>query len=289
MKFDAYAAVTETILKQLEAGAAPWVKPWASVPGQGIPCNATNNRPYSGGNVFLLFIAQTLNGFKSSRWLTLRQANAAGGMVKEGSKGTMICFVNAARGFNDKNEEKAYTFLKGFTVFNVEQCEGLPESITNPAPKHAKTPKERDELAEAFIVSTGAKLTTGGEAYWRPGADEIVMPSFEAFKGADHYYATLFHELGHWTGHKTRLDRNMAGRFGDRGYAAEELVAEMTSAFLCAEFGMDGDLRHAGYIANWIDLLKADKRAFFSAASKAQKAADFLRDLALADEGREAA
>ena len=145
-----------------------------------------------------------------------------------------------------------------------------------------RNPDTRDELADAFLQSTGADIREGGEAYYVPGADSISLPRFEAFKNADHFYSTAFHELGHWTGHKSRLARDLRHRFGERAYAAEELVAELCSAFLCAEFSIDGDLRHAGYIENWMGLLKADSRAFFTACSKASKAADYLRGLALA-------
>ena len=146
-----------------------------------------------------------------------------------------------------------------------------------------RNPDTRHTLADDFLRSTGAEIRNGnGEAYYVPSQDFISMPSFEAFKGADHFYNVAFHELTHWTGHKSRLDRDLRHRFGERAYAAEELVAELGAAFLCAEFGIDGDVRNAGYIANWIELLKADKRAFFTACSKAQAAADYLRGLALA-------
>jgi len=134
------------------------------------------------------------------------------------------------------------------------------------------------------LCSTGADIREGhGEAYYVPSHDFISMPAFAAFKGADHFYNVTFHELAHWTGHKSRLDRDLKNRFGGREYAAEELVAELGAAFLCAEFAFDGDVRNAGYIATWIDLLKADKRAFFTACNKAWKAADYLRGLAVAE------
>ena len=138
-------------------------------------------------------------------------------------------------------------------------------------------------LADDFLRCTGADIREGhGEAYYVTSQDFISMPAFGAFKGADHFYNVVFHELTHWTGHKSRLDRDMKNRFGSRRYAAEELVAELGAAFLCAEFGFDGDVRNAGYIANWIELLKADKRAFFTACSRASQAADYLRGLVLA-------
>lgn len=144
---------------------------------------------------------------------------------------------------------------------------------------------QRDATIDEFLAASGATIREGfGEAYYRPGADFISLPQFEAFRTAAHFYAVAFHELGHWTGHKSRLDRDLRHRFGERAYAAEELVAELCAAFLCAEFSIDGDLRHAGYLQSWIGLLKTDNRAFFTACSKAQAAADYLRGLALRDQ-----
>ncbi len=146
------------------------------------------------------------------------------------------------------------------------------------------------KLADDFLRATGANIREGhGEAYYVPGHDYISMPAFEAFKGADYFYNVAFHELTHWTGHRSRLDRDLKKRFDSRAYAAEELVAELGAAFLSAEFGFDGDVRNAGYIASWIDLLKSDKRAFFTACSKASQAADHLRRLALAEPAASAA
>jgi antirestriction protein ArdC len=165
---------------------------------------------------------------------------------------------------------------------NVAQCDNLPEHIVNGKPQRVRNPDTRDELADSFMAATNADIKEGaGEAYYQPGHDFINMPAFAAFKGADHFYNVAFHELTHWTGHKSRLDRDLRGRFDRQAYAAEELIAELGAAFLAAEFGFDGDVRHAGYIASWIGLLKSDKRAFFTAASKAQQAADYLRGLAL--------
>ena len=146
-----------------------------------------------------------------------------------------------------------------------------------------RNPGTHDALADDFLRSIGADIREGhGEAYYVPSQDFISMPAFGAFKSADQFYCTAFHELTHWSGHKSRLDRDLRNRFGSRQYAAEELVAELGAAFLCAEFGFDGDVRNAGYIAIWIDLLKSDKRAFFTAANRASQAADYLRGLALA-------
>jgi antirestriction protein ArdC len=167
--------------------------------------------------------------------------------------------------------------MREYTVFNVDQCDGLPDSVTTGKPMRVRNPDKRDDLADQFLRSTLADIREGhGEAYYVPSRDFISMPAFEAFKGADHFYATVFHELSHWTAHKSRLDRDLKNRFGSRNYGAEELIAELGAAFLCAEFGFDGDLRHAGYIANWIELLKADKRAFFTACSPPTTCAAWL-------------
>src|ERR1035437_1477687 len=176
------------------------------------------------------------------------------------------------------------TASRPLTVFNVDQCENIPDSISTGKPIRVRNPDTRDELADAFLHSTGADIREGhGEAYYVPSRDFISMPAFAGFKGADQFYNVRFHELTHWSGHKSRLDRDLKNRFGSRNYAAEELIAELGAAFLCAEFGFDGDLRSAGYIGNWIELLRADKRAFFTACSQASRAADYLRGLALAE------
>jgi hypothetical protein len=176
------------------------------------------------------------------------------------------------------------------SIFNVDQCENLPDSISTGKPIRVRNPDTRDELADAFLHSTGADIREGhGEACYIPSQDFISMPAFAGFKGADHFYNVAFHELGHWSGHRSRLDRDLKNRFGSRDYAAEELIAELGASFLCAEFGFDGDVRNAGYIASWIELLKADKRAFFTACSHASKAADYLRGLALAEPAERAA
>jgi antirestriction protein ArdC len=161
----------------------------------------------------------------------------------------------------------------------------LPDRVLTLGEIKPRNRDERDATIDEFLAASGAEIREGeGEAFYRPGADFISLPRFEAFKSAAHFYGVAFHELGHWTGHKSRLVRDLRNRFGERAYAAEELVAELCAAFLCAEFSIDGDLRHAGYVQSWIGLLKADSRAFFTACSKAQCAADYLRGLALRDQ-----
>lgn len=289
MKTDIYKQVTDKILEGLENGTAPWVKPWSAkaYKGGSFAHNAVTKRQYSGVNVVLLWMAQDEGGYTANRWLTFKQAKENGGNVRKGERGTMVVFVSHIVREDEKTgEEKRIPFLKKYTVFNVEQCDGLPERITGECLAMPVNTEQRAELADQFIEATGAVFEErgGNQAYYSPMHDEICMPKFEQFKSADHFYATGFHELGHWTGHKARLDRDFSGRFGDRSYAAEELVAELSAAFLCAEFGFDGDLRHAGYIKNWISLLKSDSRAFVTAASKAQQATDYLRSLALKED-----
>lgn len=285
MKRDLFAEVSSRILAELETGAAPWVRPWSSTAGANTPCNAVTNRPYSGCNVILLWLARN-RGWATPRFLTYKQAIEAGGHVRSGEHGTKVIFVKQLQikdGEGDEADNRLISMLREYTVFNCAQCEGLPDNIKAGNPMRVRNPDTRDALADEFLRSTRADIREGhGEAYFVPGQDFICMPAFEAFKGADHFYNVAFHELTHWTGHKSRLDRDLKHRFGERVYAAEELVAELGAAFLCAEFGFDGDVRNAGYIATWIDLLKADKRAFFTACSKAQAAADYLRGLALA-------
>ena len=285
MKRDLYAEVSTRIVAELEAGAAPWVRPWSSTAGANMPCNAVTNRPYSGCNVILLWLARD-RGWPTPRFLTFKQAIEAGGNVRKGEHGTKVIFVKQLQirdGDGEETETRLIPMLQEYTVFNCAQCEGLPDRVLTLGEVKVRNPDERDPTIDSFLVCSGAGIREGfGEAYYAPGSDFISLPRFEAFKSAAHFYGTAFHELGHWTGHKSRLDRDLRHRFGERAYAAEELVAELCAAFLSAEFSIDGDLRHSGYIQTWIGLFRADNRAFFTACNKAQAAADYLRRLALA-------
>jgi antirestriction protein ArdC len=288
MAYNPYAEVTARILAELETGAAPWVKPWSVTAGRNMPMNATTGNAYQGANVVLLWMA-THSRFKQPHFLTYNQAKQAGGHVREGEKScATICKVlqGVAKPKDGETEGRAFSSMKFYAVFNVEQCDGLPADLVSIEPRKPNNNDERDATIEEFIAATGADYSeTGGDkAFYSPGFDCVKMPAFDHFKSAAAYYSTAFHELGHWTGAEKRCNRTFGKRFGDRAYAAEELVAELTAAFLCAEFSIDGQLRHAGYIDNWIALLKDDAKAFFTAASAAQKAADFLRSRALADE-----
>jgi antirestriction protein ArdC len=282
---DLYAEVSARIVAELERGAAPWIKPWSATAGRNVPCNAATNRPYSGCNVILLWIASN-RGWATPRFLTFKQAVELGGHVRKGETGTRVYFVKQLvdKDKDDDEKTRVIPMMREYTVFNVDQCEGLPARVMTVGTVKVRNPDERDGTIDEFLACSGASIREGfGEAYYRIRDDYISLPAFNAFKSAAHFYGTTFHELAHWTGHKSRLDRfqAMAARFGDGAYAGEELVAELCAAFLCAEFDLDGDLRHAGYIESWIGLLKEDRRAFFTAASKAQAAADYLRGLAL--------
>ena len=234
MKRDLYADVSTRIVAELEAGAAPWVKPWSATAGMNTPCNAVTNRPYSGCNVVLLWMAQTA-GYRTPRFLTFKQALELGGNVRRGEHGTKVYFVKQLqvhdKGSDDNSAASLVPMMREYTVFNVDQCEDLPESINTGKPTRARNPDARDELADAFLRSTGADIREGhGEAYYVPSQDFISMPGFDAFKGADHFYNVAFHELTHWSGHKSRLDRDLKNRFGSRNYAAEELIAKLGAA-----------------------------------------------------------
>jgi antirestriction protein ArdC len=252
MKRDLYAEVSARIVAEMEAGAAPWIKPWSATPGANGPCNAATNRPYSGCNVVLLWMAQA-TGFRTPKFLTFKQGLELGGNVRKGERGTKVYFVKQLqvrdKGTDDDTPTRVVPMMREYTVFNVDQCENLPARITTPGEVKPRNADQRDLTIDEFLASSSATIREGvGEAYYRPSDDVISLPRFEAFKNAAHFYSTAFHELGPWTGHKSRLARDLRHRFGDRAYAAEELVAELCSAFLCAEFSVDGDLRHAGYI-----------------------------------------
>ncbi len=267
--------VTEDIIAELHAGAVPWVQPWSSGKVAGLtPVNAATGRPYHGINIPLLWSAARRNSYDSHRWLTLKQANALGGRIRKGERGTEIVLVRTIpRASDDETDDEAafVPLLRSYIVFNIAQVDGLVGADPDPPPV-------TDSELDAFVAKTGAEIRFGDfHPAYLPLPDRIQMPPAAAFDDLPSNYATLFHELGHWTGHADRLDRDVANRFGSLAYAAEELIAELTAAFLCAEFGVRGQLRHAGYIADWISLLESDHRALFTAASKAGQAAEYLK------------
>jgi antirestriction protein ArdC len=289
-----YDEVTARIVDELEAGRVPWVQPWdAAAFAPGLPRNADTRRGYSGVNILILWAEAAAHGYPAQGWLTFRQALAAGGAVRKGEKGTTIFYAArftpkgedsegagaSANGGGERGTEekgpRGVPFLKRFTVFNVAQCEGLPERCNLrdvPLP-----PRETISVAEALIAASGADIRVGGnEAYYSPRGDYVALPPQQAFRAQIDYYRTALHELGHWTGHPARLDRDQSGGFASAAYGREELCAELASAFLCASLGIKPTVRHADYIGAWLSIMRADTRAIFKAASLASKAADYL-------------
>lgn len=297
---DVYQEVTNKIIAELEAGTAPWHKPWAAAGDDGpIPARPIRScgTPYNGINVLLLWSEQQLRGYASNQWMTFKQAIALGGCVRKGEKGSMVVYADRSvkTRTNDAGEEETYAipFMKAYTVFNVAQVDGLPDrfyraSVVVPVTEHA-----RNARVDAFVTATGADVRHGGNrAFCAHAGDGFVqMPHLAQFEDAASYYGTLLHELTHWSGHKPRLDRVYGKRFGDEAYAAEELVAELGAAFLCADLGVSAEPRadHASYIASWLKVLRNDKRAIFTAAGMAQRAADYLAAYSVAEPMADAA
>ncbi len=286
---DIYARITAKIVTALENGVRPWVRPWSAEHAAGRITRPLrhNGEPYTGINILSLWASATEQGFAAPIWMTYRQATELGAHIRKGEKGSPVVYANSIT----RNETDADTgaevareihFLKGYTVFNVEQCEGLPAQYHALASPRLEVPA-RIARAESFFSATGASLAHGGNrAFYRPSTDSIVLPPFETFRDPESYYATLAHETTHWTAHESRLARDFGSRrFGSEGYAIEELVAELGAAFLCADLDLTLEPRedHAAYLANWLEVLKADNRAIFTAASHAQRAADFLNNL----------
>lgn len=279
MKTDIYQQVTDQIISALESGTIPWVKPWEDTASPlGMPHNRVSKKAYNGINTLLLWCAQYEGGFTSDSWLTYKQAQQLGGNVKKGSKGTKIVFFKPIEKENEKGEKDSFCVARGYTVFNLDQCEGI-EPIVKPEQPAPVTGSIMLDVA----LAVGARVDIeGNRACFIPSADIVKVPHIDQFKSADHFEATLAHELVHWTGHKSRMDRDLSGRFGSEAYAAEELIAEMGSAFISAEMGFClTELRHASYIESWLKVLKNDKRAIFTAASQAQKACNYIKDQAV--------
>lgn len=302
-----YDEVTQRIVAELEAGRFPWVQPWsasaaAAHPGgsglaPGLPRNAVTARNYSGVNILTLWCAVIEHGHPSQNWLTFKQAQAAGGCVRKGERGVAIVYADrfiprdriaaaqqgdafsgkpeSARAAENGKDPKTIAFLKRFTVFNVAQCDGLDPGLANdPAPLDQR---EIVPVAEALIAASGVDFRIGStRAFYTPSHDFVAVPPQSAFFEQINYYRTCLHELTHATGHPSRLARTLTTDFGSKDYAREELVAELGSAFLCAALGIVPTVRHADYLASWLDVLREDNRAIFRAASAASKASDWL-------------
>jgi antirestriction protein ArdC len=280
---DLYQSVTNQIIAALEAGTPPWVCPWAHGAGSASPANLATARHYRGINTLLLNMQAMAQGYGLNRWLTFQQARALGGCVRRGETGTGIVFFKmlerddgaGAVAANDAGPRRVIPLLRSFTVFNASQVDGLPETLTAiPAPAEGWTPIG---AADALLAGSGAVIRHGGDrAFYRPSDDVIQLPPPAAFPQAGSYYATALHELTHWTGAPNRCNRTLQGRQHISEYAMEELVAELGAAFLSSHCGLPGELQHASYIESWLTALRNDKRLIFTAASMAQKAADFL-------------
>lgn len=271
---DLHQQITDKIVAALEtANAKDWRCPWHRR-GGGLPINAKTNRPYRGINVLSLWAADQVAGYGDARWATYRQWSELGGQVRRGEKSSLVVFYRDYAAENEDGDPERRFVARASFAFNASQVDGV-----SPAEELPPGGFEPIEVAEATIRETGARIDHGGEmAAYIPSQDRIVMPPRERFRDTDGYYATMFHELGHWTGAPGRLDRDLTGRFKSQAYAAEELIAELTSAFVTAGLGLASEPHQqtAAYIAGWISLLKQDKRALFTAAAQASKAADYL-------------
>jgi antirestriction protein ArdC len=257
-----YTEITDKIVAELEAGRVPWVQPWGTAGANAplaMPRNAATQRRYSGINVLILWGAVIEGGFVGQSWLTFRQALSLGGHVRKGERGTTVVYADRftpederRRAAETGEEAGAIPFLKRFTVFNTDQCEGLPDDIA--AAVIPPPPGQIEPQAEALIAATGADFRIGGpHAYYNSSGDFVQVPPPAAYFEPINWHRTAFHELGHWTGHASRLNRDHSGSRGSKPYAREELVAEIAGAFVCASLGIVPTVRHADYIGSWLD------------------------------------
>lgn len=289
MKADIYETITNQIIEAIERGAPDLEMPWNQSAGAFAPVNASTGKPYRGVNVLALWAAASKKGYATGEWATYKQWSDMGAQVRKDEKSSHIVFwstyeKNGPGGESDADandaEKETGMFAKAYFVFNADQVDGYTPkaaAVIDPA-----GPGERIPECDAFFSNLGMNLKHGGEqAYFSPTGDYVQMPPFEVFKSVEGYYSTLAHEATHWTGHKPRLDRDMTGRFGNAKYAMEELVAELGAAFTMSNIGFGSQMRedHASYIQTWLKALKDDKKAIFTASSKAQQAADFMLGL----------
>ena len=280
---DIYQTVTDKIINELEAGTAPWVRPWSG-DADPFPRNALSQRPYRGINHILLGMEAYGQGYATNQWLTFRQALQLGAHVRKGERSSTIIYyeirsVDKQEGESlsdgDDPEKRFIPLLKVFNVFNLDQIAGLPDDFRQ---RPADEPGwDASETAERILQGSGADIRHQGfQAFYSPPNDLIYLPDRKFFADQANYYATALHELTHWTGASSRLGRKLGRRFGESAYAMEELIAEIGASFLSAHCHLDGHLQHASYIASWLEVLQRDKRAVFVAAAQAQKAADYL-------------
>jgi antirestriction protein ArdC len=280
-----YDEITDKIIAELEACRVPWVQPWGTAAAKAplaMPKNASTDRFYSGVNILLLWGSTIENGFTGQSWLTFRQALLLGGHVRKGERGTTVVYgdrfvpSDEKRRADETGEEAlAIPFLKRFTVFNCDQCDELPDEIATTAPP--PPPSLIEPTVEALIKAMGIDFRIGGNrAFYAPVEDYVQVPPPHAYFEPINWHRTALHELGHATGHRSRLSRDQSGSYGTKKYAFEELVAELSAAFGCASLGIVPTVRHSDYIGSWLEVLREDNRAIVRAASHASKAADYL-------------
>ena len=299
-RFDLYQTVTDQIVQLLEAGTAPWRSSVLGTP-LGRPTSLVTGRPYRGVNVFLLAMAGLAGGHASAYWTTYRQAQALGGQVRKGEKGTLVVFWKMLDGEQVDPEtgrpDKRFV-LRYFRVWNACQCDGLtpPDAGDVPTPREHEPIDLADRVLAGFAAPRGPAVRHGEfpAASYSPSADEVRMPFTGRYADMPGFYCDCFHELGHSTGHKLRLDRwgeaGPATSFRSDSYSREELVAEMTAAFLCEHCGLSPQTieNSASYLAGWVERLKGDKRLIVTAAGQAQKAADLILGTSFEPTGDEA-
>ena len=280
---DHYQEITDRIVAALESGTKPWQQPWdnAKAGGPSMPINATTGRPYHGINVLVLAMSNFAFGGGDPRFCSYKQAADRGWQVRKGERGTQIFFFKRME-VEDRNAPpeaedrmKRIPMLRAYTVFNGTQIDGIPPWA---APDVVAEPWRKPEAAELILTNSKAVVRTGGErAFYSPSLDFIQMPNAGAFNSPQDWGTTALHELGHWSSHVDRLNRDIKNRFGSEKYAHEELRVELASVFIGATLGLPCDVpNHASYIASWIKTLREDKREIFRAASDAQKIADYL-------------
>ena len=283
---DHYQEVTDRVVAALEAGTLPWRRPWvsghrATVPG--MPRNAISGRTYRGVNAVLLAMTQFVHASEDPRWLTYLQAAEHGCQVRRGERGTTVVFFKRLEVHGRDREDDAegegmarrVPMLRSFTVFHATQVDGLPE-YQAPTPEAA--PWRKPDAVDVIVAASGVRVRFGGDrAAYSPVLDVIAMPPPAAFRTSEDFGATLLHELGHASGHESRLARDLSGRFGSRPYSYEELVAELISLMVGSVVGLSCDVEnHASYLQSWLDVMREDRRAIFRAAAAAQKAADWM-------------
>ena len=280
MAQDVYSQVNDRILTALEQGIIPWKRPWT---GQ-LSTNYDSGKPYRGVNILTLGIAEMVRGYSSQYWMTFLQAQKHGGHIKRGEKATYIVFsdkkIREVEKEDGTKEQKFYYFIKSFPIFNFDQVEGVPKKEIGPA-----LDPDRDIVAISDHIlsqmpNPPAYRERGSSAYYIPKQDLVNLPPIDTFRTTEGYVATKFHEYAHSTGHKARLNRpGVMGvaSFGGEEYSFEELVAELTSAYLCASKGIDNTLENsAGYIQNWLKVLKDDKTMLLKASGKATAAVEYI-------------